>query len=275
MTGENVLDAMVRLISDRGIGTAYPIIILLVLRPFGMLLSFLAFTWALRGAQMLRISIAVALMLPALGAHADEFERLIGLTSVVQFLPVCLKEVAIGYALGFLASLPFFALQYAGAITDTFRGENDTGLHDPTGGTLHTFSSAYLVIGFFAFFSLGGFEKLIENLYATYGIWPVSYAFPTLSASAAMQAADILTRTMMTAIRVALPLLAMLVVIEFSVSIAARLGRRFNFYDLAFPMKNLATVLTMPLMMWVIWQLSDERVSETGEALTILEGFFR
>ncbi len=270
-----MLDDLIILLSDRGFDRVYPILIIVVLRPFGMLFSFLAFTWAFRTAVMARMSIALAFALPTLVAQTGQFERLMEFQTVTQFLPLTLKEFAIGYALGFLASVPFFALQYAGAITDTFRGENDTGIQDPTGGSLHTFSSAYLVIGFFAFFSLGGFEKLIQNLYATYGIWPITAATPTLDASAAMQAVDIFTRTIFMAIQIALPLLAMLVVIEFSVSIAARLGRRFNFYDLAFPLKNLATVLTLPLTMWVIWQLSDDRVGESGEVVSIMEAFFQ
>jgi type III secretion protein T len=270
-----MLDELIRLLSDRGFEKVYPVLIIAVLRPFGMLFSFLAFTWAFRSAVMMRMSIAFAFALPILATQTGQFERLLELSDVTQFLPMTLKEFGIGYALGFLASVPFFALQYAGAITDTFRGENDTGIVDPTGGNLHTFSSAYLMIGFFAFFSLGGFEKLIQNLYATYGIWPIAGVLPTLSASAGMQVVDILTRTIFTAIQIALPLLAMLVVIEFSVSIAARLGRRFNFYDMAFPLKNLATVLTLPLTMWVIWQLSDDRLGESGEALSILEALFR
>ncbi|WP_299554609.1 EscT/YscT/HrcT family type III secretion system export apparatus protein [uncultured Tateyamaria sp.] len=270
-----MLDEIVILLSDAGITAAYPVLVLMVLRPFGMLFSFLAFVWALRGAMTMRIAVAIALALPTLAAHTTEFERLIQLTSTLQFLPIALKEFAIGYALGLLASMPFFALQYAGAVTDTFRGENDTGNQDPTGGTLHTFSTAYLVVGFFAFFSLGGFEKLIQSLYATYGIWPLNSGFPVLDLSAAMRAVDILTRTLFTAFSMALPLLAMLVVIELSVAIAGRLGRRFNVYDLAFPLKNLATVLTMPLIMWLIWQMSHARADETVEAFPILQGFFR
>ena len=238
-------------------------------------MGFLAFNWAMRGAQMLRIAIAIALTLPVMAGNAAAFERLISLTSVTAFMPIAIKELIIGYGLGLLASLPFFALQYAGAITDSFRGENDTGNQDPTGGTIHTFSTAYLVIGFFAFFSLGGFEALVRNLYGTYGIWPLYAGLPNLDSAAALRAADMLTSTLMTAFVVALPLLAMLVVIELAMGVAARLGKRFNLYDLAFPVKNLVTVLTLPLIMWVIWQISDARLEEAENVLPMLEGLFR
>ncbi len=269
------MDDVVTLITANGIVAIYPILFMTVLRPFGLLMGFLAFSWAMRGAQMLRIAIAIALTLPVMAGNAPAFERLISLTSVTAFLPIAMKELIIGYGLGLLASLPFFALQYAGAITDAFRGESDTGNPDPTGGTLHTFSTAYLVIGFFAFFSLGGFEALVRNLYRTYDIWPLDAGLPNLDSAAALRAGDMLTSTLMTTFVVALPLLAMLVVIELSMGIAARLGRRFNLYDMAFPIKNLVTVLTLPLIMWVVWQVSATRLIEAEDAFPMLQGLFR
>jgi type III secretion protein T len=269
-----MLDEVIRVLSEQGIDRAYPILILVTLRPFGLLFGFMAFSWAMRSAQTLRLSIAIALALPTLVSNIDEVEALIVAPDILRLLPLGLKEFGIGYALGFLASLPFFALQYAGAITDTFRGENDTGIRDPMGGSLHTFSLLYLIVGFFAFFSFGGLEQLVQNLYATYRIWPVGFIMPALTSSAALQAADLLMHTLVMAIQTALPLLGMLVVVEFSVGIAARLGRRFNFYDLSFPIKNLVTVLTLPLTVWLIWVLSDDRIGESGDALRMLEALF-
>jgi type III secretion protein T len=269
-----MLDDVVRVIAMHGIDKVYPILILVTLRPFGLMFAFIAFSWAMRGAQMLKLSIAIALALPTLVANIDAVEAMIVAPDVLRLLPISLKEFAVGYALGFLASLPFFALQYAGAITDTFRGENDTGIRDPMGGSLHTFSLIYLIVGFFAFFSFGGLEQLVRNLYATYGIWPIGYVFPTLTATAGMIAVDLLVQTLTMAVQTALPLLGMLLVIEFSVSIAARLGKRFNFYDMSFPIKNLAVVLTLPLTIWLIWALSDDRIDDSGNAPHVLEAFF-
>lgn len=269
------MDGVIDLISANGITAVYPILIMVVLRPFGLLMGFLAFSWAMRGAQMLRVAIAITLTLPVMAGNAAAFERLIELSSVTQFLPIALKELVIGYALGFLASLPFFALQYAGAVTDAFRGESDTGTPDPTGGTLHSFSAAYLVIGFYAFFSLGGFETLIANLYATYTIWPLDVGLPQIDAAAVLRAGDMLVATLVTTFIIALPLLSMLVVIELSMGIAAKLGRRFNLYDLAFPIKNFVTVISMPLTMWIIWKISEKRLDESSDALPMLEALFR
>lgn len=269
------MDTLATLIADNGILAVYPVLLLVVLRPFGMMMGFMAFTWALKGAQMIRVSIGVALALPVAAGSATSLESFVAVPSIAAALPVAVKELMVGYGLGLLASLPFFALQYAGAITDAFRGESDTGIEDPTGGNLHTFSTAYLVIGFFAFFSLGGFETLLRSLYSTYAIWPLTAGLPTFDQAAAMKVADMLTATLMTTFIIALPLLAMLVLIELSMGVAARLGRRFNLYDLAFPIKNLVTVLTMPLIMWVIWNISEARLGESADALSMLEGLLR
>ena len=270
-----MLDDIIVLITEHGMVALYPILIFSILRPLGLLAGFIAISWAMRGAQVLRISIAFCLALPMLPAHHNAFETLVLVGPLTEKLWITLKEFVIGYALGLLASLPFLALQYAGAITDAFRGENNSTTTDPTGGTLTTFSVAYLVVGFFAFFSFGGFEKLIENLYATYVIWPIGAMIPMLNETAATHAVELLTRSLVMAFRIALPLLALLVMIELSVAVAARLGRRFNFYNLAFPLRNLAAVVTLPLIMWLIWQGSDQIVGQSRDALPELGLFVR
>ncbi len=267
-------EEFIRFIGDYGIAKVYPVMILVALRPFGLLFGFLAMTWALKSALMLRLSIALVFALPTVAGSLGSIERLVADPSILELAPLALKEFGVGYALGFLASLPFYAVQYAGAITDAFRGENDTGHQDPTGGSLHTSSILYLVIAFFAFFSFDGFQRLLQNLYASYDIWPLTLVFPTFSSEAALHAVDILLRTLASAIWISLPLLALLVVVEFSVSIAARLGKRFNFYDMAFPIKNVLTVVSLPLVVWLIWSLSGDMIEESAMALRILEGFF-
>ncbi len=270
-----MLEDFTRLLAVHGVSKIYPIMIIVALRPLGLLFGFLAFNWALGRGLMLRISIAIAFSLPTVAGNLDQIAVLIQTPDILTLAPISLKEFGLGYAIGFLASLPFFALQYAGALTDAFRGENDTGIPDPVGGTLHTFSVVYLIVGFFAFFSLGGFEQMMRNFYGTYTIWSIATGFPSFATSAWLQAADLVTQTLYIAFVVALPLLGVLVVVELSVAIAARLAKRFNFYDMSFPLKNFVTVLTLPLILWVIWVLSDARTAESAGALDLLQRMMR
>jgi len=271
MAARIMLEEFSGLISTHGVSQIYPLVMIVALRPLGLLFGFIAFGWAMRSGLMLRISIAIALSLPTAAGNFDQIAALVQSPDILTLAPISLKEFALGYALGFLSSLPFFALQYAGAITDAFRGENDTGIQDPAGGSLHTFSIAYLIVGFFSFFSFGGFEAMMRSFYGTYQIWPIIAGFPVLTSSAWLMAADLMTQTLWSAFTIALPLLSMLLLIELSFAIAARFAKRFNFHDLAFPVKNLVTVLSLPLTMWVVWSLMEGREAESAEALRLLE----
>lgn len=266
-----MFDELIVLTAELGIEGIFPLLIVPLIRPLGLMFGFIGFAWAFQSRLFLRLSIATTLAIPVIFIDLNVLRGLVLRSDATELVPISVKEFGIGYGIGFLASMPFFALQYAGALTDTFRGENDTGLHDPTGGTLHTFSTIYLVVGFFTFFSVGGFETMLDSFYATYRVWPIGSIFPTMDHMAAMKVMDILTQTIYEAFRIALPLLSVLILIEFSLSIAARLGRRFNMYDLAFPIKNLTTLLIMPLIIWIVWSLSEDRFASSASPLEILQ----
>ncbi|MFQ6550989.1 EscT/YscT/HrcT family type III secretion system export apparatus protein [Aestuariibius insulae] len=263
---EEIVDILTR----NGFEGFYAMLLYTVLRPLGFLFGFLPISWGVGQAVLLRMSIALALGLPMFVVNAPGVEEIIQATLPLLSALAAVKEFGVGYGIGFLASLPFFALQYAGAITDSFRGESDGGQTDPTGGTLQTFSVLYLVIGFSVFFSMGGLWDLVGLLYATYGVWPVSGALPAFTMEAGLVMVDLLQITLVTAIQISIPLLALLVTIEIAISVAARLARKFGFYDMAFPIKNTAAILTLPIVAWFVSSFSETSVVD----LSILQNMF-
>ena len=247
-----------QILSESGGEGVYGLIVFGAARPLGLLFGFQAFAWAIGTAVLLRTGIALAIGLPTLMLNLPQIEPLILSAPPLTSALVAPREFVIGFGLGLLASLPFLALQYAGAITDSFRGESDGGQTDPSGGgTLQTFSVLYVIIGFAAFFSLGGLWALVGLLYQSYTVWPIAAAFPPLADGGAVLALMLVGETIATSVRLALPLLALLLVIELGIGAAARLGRRTGFYDLSFLLKNLATVLALPLVAWFVFGASD------------------
>lgn len=265
-------EELLRLVQTTGFEGAYGILVFAAARPLGFLFGFQAFAWAIGNAVALRLGIAVAIGLPTLASSLPEITVLVTKRDPFASAIVAPREFAIGFGLGLLASLPFFALQYAGAITDSFRGESDGGQNDPAGGgTLQTFSVLYVVIGFAVFFATGGLWLLVEMLYDSYRVWPIDAAFPALADGGASAVLALLGGTLATTVRLALPLLGFLVLLELAVGGAARLGRRTGFYDMAFPVKNLAVMLTLPLVAWFVHSASGELSDEAFLAGRILE----
>ena len=252
-----------QLIASSGGEGIYGIIVFGAARPLGLLFGFQAFAWAIGGAVLLRTGIAIAIGLPTLMLNLPQIEPLIVSAPPLASALVAPREFVIGFGLGLLASLPFLALQYAGAITDSFRGESDGGQTDPSGGgTLQTFSVLYVVIGFAAFFSLGGLWVLVGLLYQSYAVWPIAASLPPLADGGAVLALMLMGETLATSVRLALPLLGLLLVIELGIGAAARLGKRTGFYDLSFMAKNLATILALPLIGWFVLSVADNLTDE-------------
>jgi type III secretion protein T len=269
------LQPLFELVSRNGYHNVYPIIILALLRPLGLLFGFVAITWAIGAARLLRMSVALAIGIPMLVVNAADIETLIESSSITELAVITPKEFMIGYALGLLTSLPFIALQYAGEITDAFRGESDSGLTDPLGGRISTFGMLYMVVGLSAFFAFGGLEQLVGNLYRSYTIWPLAEPMPAFAAMAPTVILQALSGMLLFAIKVATPLLAALVVIEFICAVAARMARRFTFHENAFLLKNVTAIVTLPVMAWFVWLLAGDLVDDQAGSLFAIEALFQ
>ena len=264
-----------RLVAAHGIEEIYPIVLIVLLRPFGLLFGFTAFSWAFGNGRTLRISVAVALGLPTLAVTITELEPLIEDVSIGEIALLTPKELGIGLILGFLASLPFWALRYAGTIVGTYKGEADGGFQDPVDGTMESLAMLFQLIGLAAFAHAGGLWLTVANLYQSYSIWPLYSVFPSFNPWATGALFDILINTILTAVRTAVPLLAILVFIDFTLAVAARIGRRFRFYEYSFIAKNLATLFLMPVFAYLIWLTAQTIDLVSAESLSLLEVVFR
>lgn len=267
-------DALIDLVLREGAQAIYPILLFTLLRPLGLVFGFVAFTWAVGRARVLRMSIATGLGLPTLAVHADQLAAVVAIEATASLALLAGKEFLIGYAMGFLASLPFFALQFAGAITDAFRGETDSGLIDPMGGTLQTSALLYVLIGLSVFAAAGGLWGLVTILYGSYDVWTLTAPLPRLDAGALGIAMDAFGAMLLLTVRTALPLLALLLAIEFVAAVAARLAKKFGLQDLTFTAKNLVTILMLPVIAWFVLRVAEPATAQVETALAVLALLF-
>jgi type III secretion protein T len=240
------------------------------LRPLGLLFGFSAFAWGMGGGLVLRTGIGIALGLPmALGA-LDEVISVIDRNSLPEMIILLPKEMIIGFALGIFASLPFFALKYAGEIADNFRGESNSGLTDPSDSSITSLGLVFLLIGFFIFFGSGGLWQLVGMLYQSYGIWPLSEPLPALSAGSALKMVGLVTSSLLNAGIIVAPLMILMLAIEFIIIIAARIAKRFDLSSNEFALKNLAVILVMPVVVIYVAQVTDVQIMDSFMALLVL-----
>ncbi|KAB7613601.1 flagellar biosynthetic protein FliR [Amylibacter sp. SFDW26] len=251
------------------------VFVLSVLRAFGLTFSFLAFGWGLGSGLTLRISICLVVSLPVMLVNFNQIVEISKTLGPLEITLLAAKEFAVGFGMGLLASSPFRALQYAGSIVDSFRGESDSGLQMPDGTPVQTLAMLYLIIGFSVFFAMGGLWKLVENLYVSYEIWPLKNTLPTLYHGSAQIALEALSKAMELALIIVAPLMIMLVAVEIVLMVSAKLGKKFNFYEHSFLTKNIITMLTLPIMAIIILRVSEKYVPNAILSLSVMETYFK
>lgn len=221
---------------------------------------------------MLRISIAGALSLPVLVVHIDALEVITAGRASISLVPLVGKEFLLGYAFGFLGSLPFFVVIFAGAMIDGMRGEGNSGQTEPIGGDMiSTSSMMFFIVAAYAYVSFDGFWRLFVDFYGSYEIWPIGVVFPTFSDDALATVLKIFGDILILAAIVALPMLALFASIELILGIASRLSERFTPYQLAFPLRNLSYLLSLPVVAWGIWEMSNDITDDSMGLRSLLQ----
>lgn len=229
---------------ERAVGVAT----LVMLRPLGLLYGFTLVVWAIGYAVMLRLAVALPLGGFVFAGSAGQVWDLVADTSTGHLALAGIVEFGIGFAFGFISSAPFFALLYAGSISDQFRGENNTGLVDPAGGEANTFALFYMIIGAVIFLSLGGFNVLLEGFLLTYGVIGVGTFDVTFASVAWRIVIDQLQDTLVIALATAAPLMVLLIAADMFLAFAQKVAPRIALADHSFLVKNLVAIVVLPLI---------------------------
>jgi type III secretion protein T len=130
----------------------------------------------------LRTTIVLPLLLfiyPTLPDSASLTANLNNIESALFIIALMLKEVFIGFALGFLVSILFWAVQSAGFLMDNQRGASQSQTNDPLSqestSPLGSFLFQVLV---YMFFSSAAFMSFLSMCFSSYVLWPVGELIP-------------------------------------------------------------------------------------------------
>lgn len=155
-----------------------------------------------------------------------------------------LKETFVGFAIGFIISMPFIVVQNVGIIIDHQRGGASLMVNDPTIqnqssplGTLFNFVLIYL------FFSIDGPFIFIEAIASSYDIIPIdAYLNPHFFLKGSgfwQQQINLFNKVMVMSIQLATPALLMILMTDMFLGIANRLAPQVQITFLGMPLKSL------------------------------------
>lgn len=197
--------------------------------------------------------------------------------SVPVYILVVLKEALLGFALGFLLSIPLWAVEAMGDLVDTQRGAsiaqtlNPLTGHDtsPLGQFFNLAVVTFLLV-------IGGFVAMLGVLFQSYTLWPVFDWWPPVGPEAARAALAMLDSFMRLAVLLAAPVLFVMFLAEAGLALLSRFVPQLQVFFLAMPIKSALAMLMFALYAVVLFDHIQVVVHETiASALRDLHRMFQ
>lgn len=202
----------------------------------------------------LRARLVVAVMAALLLAPVIPKPPIIPLFSLEGFATVA-QQVLIGVLTGYVLQLIYAAVAYGGQIVALSMGLGFASLLDPqTGVQVPVLSQLYLIFTTFLFLGTDGHLLLIEMLADSFHTIPIDTSGIGLQALK-----SVLTWTSLVfsaGILIALPIMAMLLVVTIGLGVATRAAPQLNIFSVGFP-------LTLALGLFLLWLT----VPEIGQSI--------
>lgn len=245
-----------------GVARLYPCLFLVPLFSFSIIKG------------MLRNAVALAIALVPAGAIQ---QHMLTTTITWPMLPaLLLKELIIGVLLGVVLVMPFWLFESVGALFDNQRGALTGGQLNPALGSDAT-PLGHMMKELFTLLLIItiGFSGFTQLLWDSYQLWPALDFLPPLSELGFHTYLGLLNDTFQHMIVYAGPLVALLLLLEFSIAIISLYSPQLQVYVLSAPAKCLAGIAFFVLYMPVLQFLGEGRLKALADLKHLFPLFFQ
>ncbi len=235
----------------------YPCLLLVPVFSFNILKGML------RNGVVLALALIPSAGLQAqLGAQMPDWPLLTGLL---------LKEVVAGILLGLVLGMPFWLFQSVGALFDNQRGALIGGQLNPALGSDVTPLGLLLQQTLILLMILGpGLRAITQIIWDSYRIWPVMQWLPLPYEQGFHQYLALLADTFTHIIIYAGPLVALLLMLDFSIAILSLYSPQLQVFVLSVPAKCLVGLLFFVLYIPTLNDFGDSRLLQLPDLSKLL-----
>ncbi len=220
-------------------------------------------------------SIVIALILPMLAVVPVHFE-LNREKAVLIFIAIMIKEAFIGFIIGLLIGIVFWAAQNAGDFIDLQRGAFYALMFDPMVTTNATpFGNLFFHILVTLFFINGGFTDLIKTIYDSYSIWPIDEFLPIWNIDLATLLAQTFLRLGRLTVAVSAPVILACFSVDLSMGLINRVAPNQNVFMLSLPIKSALAVLIVAVYCYFFIPFLRGNLLEPKQILQIIRTIFQ
>lgn len=175
-----------------------------------------------------------------------------------------LQEVSIGLFLGFLISVIFAAFQLSGQYLAVQVGFGINEVLDPIGQVSVPLEGQFKnLIGLLVLLAMNGHHLMIQGVYRSYELAPIMSVDKVFLGGLLKYVLYTFTGMFVVALKIALPVVAVVFLVEVSLGVLARVAPQMNIMMLGFPFKIVISFVVMvvvtPLIVRIMW-VSLERV---------------
>jgi len=225
------------------------------------------------GGAMIRNGIvgAMALFLFPVVSNQVPAESL----GVIIMFSIILKEVFIGMMIGFIATIPFWALEAAGFFMDNQRGASMASSLNPMSGSesspmgilfSQTFTTIYIIGGIFLI--------KLKSVFLSYDVWPVFSFYPELKHNTTLFILNQFDQIITLAVWLAAPIIICMFITEFGIALISRSAPQLNVFILAMPIKSAVAVAILTIYVGVIMTLGKKYALSIPSLLKQLGQYF-
>jgi flagellar biosynthetic protein FliR len=180
------------------------------------------------------------------------------------YLLLVIQEVTIGLFIGFLVSVVFAAFQLSGQFVAVQIGFGINEVLDPIGQISVPLEGQFKnLIGLLVFLAVNGHHLLIQGVYRSYEVAPIMSAHKAFLGGLLKYMLHAFSGMFVVALKIALPVIAIVFLMEVSMGILARVAPQMNIMMLGFPFKIAVSFVVLliitPLIVKIMW-VSLERV---------------
>lgn len=229
------------------------------------------FSKTIFGGTIIRNGVAVSLAIVLIPmVAADEIN---GVAEMHNSLFVVTKEIFIGILIGYLAAIPFWAIESVGLLIDNQRGASIASTFNPLSGSeASPFGILLTQLCVTLFFVSGGMLLFLGSLYGSYVVWPIFSPLPTLHLENLDYIIDQFVFVTKYTVIMAAPIVIAMFLAEFGLGLVSRFAPQLNVFFLAMPVKSAVALAILILYLTLMMSFFNEYLA-VGER--ILEALYQ
>jgi type III secretory pathway component EscT len=189
-------------------------------------------------------------------------------------LAAALRELVVGLTFAIAVALPFFAVGWAGQLTDTWRGATLSEVIAPfSGEPVSALGNLYLMTAVVLFFAFGGHLVAIDAFAATLHTVPVGFSIDADSLfGVAFGSARLFAAALALSAAVAAPVAAVLVLTDLSLGLLGRAAPQLPLFFAAMPLRAaLGLGVAMLTVSLLVSALPDLFIAAVDRAASLLD----